>query len=117
MLSNDELSRAFLVGLQVIAAGCAMCLVALLINILPLDTFWIWGLGCCVAGVAIAISSIIITLLNIWHEETKVEEPIQTVYKYKVTCFSCKYYHGLNGIHCALHPYGKKFEDCRDFEI
>jgi hypothetical protein len=117
MLSNDELSKAFLVGFQVFAAGCAMCIVTLLINILPTGVLWAWGLVCCVIGIAIAVSSIIFTLLNMWREETKPEEVSKVVYKYKVTCFSCKYYHGLNDVHCALHPHGKKFEDCKDFEI
>lgn len=32
-------------------------------------------------------------------------------------CQVCKYYHGRDGINCALYPFGPKQEHCRDWEF
>jgi hypothetical protein len=34
----------------------------------------------------------------------------------KSLCETCKFYHGLNDVVCAVHPYGAKEENCCDWQ-
>lgn len=118
MLSDSELTKAFGIGIHTLLAGGISCLIAVVPKYLPLNIFWNWGVGCCVIGFSICAAAVIIAFLNGFVNERKLDELIDRLSQEPLKssdCRTCKYFHGLDDIHCAVHPYGKAFRDCKDY--
>lgn len=120
MLSDSELRFAFGVGIHVLVAGGLLCATSLIIKYFSPSGIWAWGVACVAIGLSVCISSIVLAWLNVWQEDReweKLEEArIKLLKKRQSGCVNCKYFYSGLEIHCAVHPLGKDYLDCHDFE-
>ena len=122
MLSDKELNRAFRFGKYTFISGIFFCIAA----VIPNHILWNWGLGCGVLGFSVCVSAFFIFLLQmnpkdyVYRKEDEWEETREALRAHKQnvvsSCCNCKYFHGLDYIHCAAHPYKEDFKACEDYE-
>lgn len=120
MLSDSELQFTFGIGIHVLIAGGLICTSSVVIKLFSPSSIWAWGIVCVVIGLSLCISALFFAYLNSWRENKEWEKlekaRTELVKKRNSGCAGCKSFYNGSEIHCAVHPYGKAFEDCKDYE-
>lgn len=115
-LNNLELYKAFGIGVHTAIAGGGLSLLAMLAQFINFSHVLTLGLYVCVVGISIAMAAMFFGMMNGLFQNPKIIE-YERSERFVPGCWKCAYFHGLNEIHCAVHPHGKDFKDCKDYEI